>query len=88
MPTSRRAAWMLATLDAVFDRYVVVLNRGSASFYGGGPGFQEPTAAEIQSLVKAAGRTEVRILTRAEVRELVRGEPIVTTANVGDLIYE
>lgn len=85
---SRYSRRMLATLDAVFDRYVVVLNRGSAFFYGGGPGFQEPTAAEIQSLVKAAGRPEVRILNRAEVRELVRGEPIITAANVGDLIYE
>jgi spermidine synthase len=79
---------MLATLGKVFEHYVVLVHGGSAYFYGGGPGMKEPDGAEIQRLLAAAGRDGVRVYTRAEIEEMVRGETIITMSNVGDLIYE
>lgn len=79
---------MLATLGTVFDRYVVLVQGGSAYFYGGGPGMREPDAAEIERILAREGRTGVRVFTRAQIEEMVRGEKIITAANVGDLIYE
>jgi predicted membrane-bound spermidine synthase len=90
-PLSSRSAYgrrVLATLLRVFDRGFVLLHQDAAYFYGGGPDFREPTADEVLRAVDPSWRGQVRVLTRAQLLELVAEEPVITTANVGDLIYE
>ena len=85
---SHYAKRMLATLASVFDHHWVLLQDGAAYFYGGGPGLAEPPPEELLERVDPARRSNVTVLTRAQIAELTRGEKIITIANVGDLIYD
>lgn len=90
-PLSARSSYgrrVLATLNQVFDHYFVLVHQNAAYFYGGGSGLREPGAEELRQLVETAWRGQVRVYTRAEIMALVAGEKVITTANVGDLIYE
>jgi spermidine synthase len=79
---------MLATLAHVFDHYFVVSHGGSHYFYGGHRTLSEPKVAELRKRIERYYREDVRILTRADVDELVKNGIIITTDNVGDLIYD
>lgn len=79
---------MLATLSSVFEHHWVLIHDGAAYFYGGGTGLAEPPPAELLERVYPARREGVRLLTRAGIADLTRGEKIITIANVGDLIYD
>ncbi|MBI2516037.1 MAG: hypothetical protein HYV95_03905 [Opitutae bacterium] len=90
-PVSARSPYgrrVLATLDRVFEHYFVFVLRDAAYFYGGGPGLREPGVEELRQAIDPAWRGQVRIYTRAMIKELVSEEKIITTANVGDLIYD
>jgi spermidine synthase len=79
---------MIATLASVFDRYFVLVDDDSVYFYGGGPGLQEPEASTLTAALDPGYAQGVRALSRAETDALVAGARVITTGNVGDLIYE
>jgi spermidine synthase len=79
---------MLATLSGVFDRHWVLLHAGNAYFFGGGPELAEPAPAELLAHMDPERRDFVTVVTRDQLARLTRGETVITTANVGDLIYD
>jgi hypothetical protein len=79
---------MIATLASVFDRYFVLVDGDAVYFYGGGPGVTEPDADSLLAALDPDYARGVRALSRAEIDEVVAGARIITTGNVGDLIYE
>jgi spermidine synthase len=79
---------MLRTLTSVFDRYFALSTGDDVFFYGGGPGLVEPDAGALLRALDPAHARGVRVLTRAEIDEAVRGARVITIGNVGDLIYE
>ncbi len=79
---------MLATLAHVFDHYFVLEYRGSYYFCGGGPAMIEPDERALRKAIDHDGKRRVRVLSRSAVNALARGTTIITTNNVGDLIYD
>lgn len=86
---------LLATLTHVFDHYFVLAYGDSAYFYGGradlSPGDEASVRSAVQSFVETSdgspGDVEIRVVPRHEIDELLRNVPVITTNNVGDLIY-
>jgi spermidine synthase len=79
---------MLATLASVFDRYFVILYRGSAYFYGGDSHFAPPDQAALFNAIDHSGKQAARVLTQADVEAIVKGVGVITVSNVGELIYD
>ena len=86
--TSHYGKRMVATLTHVFDRYFILVHHGSVYFYGGGPGMQIPDREALRSAVEPSRSSEVTVYLKEEIDELVRGEDVITTSNVGELIFD
>jgi len=87
-PKQRYGKKMLATLASVFDRYFVILYRGSAYFYGGDHRFAPPDKATLFNAIDHGGKQAARVLTQADVEAIVKGVGVITVNNVGELIYD
>ena len=79
---------MLATLSYVFDHYFALEYRGSYYFFGGGKDMIEPSIQTLRGAIDHSGKERVRIHSRKKIDALTRGITIITTNNVGDLIYD
>ncbi len=79
---------MLATLSHVFDHYFALEYRGSYYFFGGGTEMAEPSIQALRDAIEHRGKDRVRVHNRKNIKALTRGITIITTNNVGDLIYD
>ena len=90
-PDDVRSAYsrrLFATLGSVFDNYIVIVSGGSAYFYGGGPELRFENRDRLRERVDRTWREHVVVYSRDQIEAMVGGEIIITSANVGDLIYD
>jgi spermidine synthase len=79
---------VIATMASIFDNYFVLDNGDNAYFYGGHSSMNMPNKDELRDLVKHKDKEEVKIYTKPEVDELIKGTDIITINNMADLIYD
>ncbi len=79
---------LIATLTRVFDHYFILVKGSSVYFYGGGAGLKIPDKHKLRAAIHHRARDRIKIYVDGEVDALVKGEKIITIANVGDLIFD
>ena len=90
-PFSKRSHYgkrMMKTLAQVFDHYFVLVHHGSVYFYGGGAELKVLDPEALKSAVDPERSADVKVYTKEQMDELVKDEDVITTNNVGELIYD